>query len=94
MKKGYNKPLIKINEINEKEDILSKIESTALYTKYIFGELHADFLDDDDFEEDDYDDFEDEEFLDDDFEEESYDDYDEDSLYDIDESDEDYDDYD
>ena len=31
-----------------KEDILSSIESTALYTKYLFGEIHADFLDDDD----------------------------------------------
>ena len=33
-----------------KEDILPSIHSTAIYTKYIFGEIHADFLDSDDME--------------------------------------------
>lgn len=33
-----------------KEDILPSIHSTALYTKYVYGEIHADFLDRDDME--------------------------------------------
>jgi hypothetical protein len=33
-----------------KEDILPSIHSTAIYTKYVFGEIHADFLDSDDME--------------------------------------------
>lgn len=31
-----------------KDDILSEIGTTALYSKYVFGELHAEFLDTDD----------------------------------------------
>ena len=33
-----------------KEDILPSIHSTALYTKYVYGEIHADFLDRDDMD--------------------------------------------
>lgn len=45
---NINRIVIMVRGKMAKEDILPKIESTALYTKYIFGELHADFLDDDD----------------------------------------------
>ena len=33
-----------------KEDVLPSIHSTAMYTKYVYGEIHADFLDSDDLE--------------------------------------------
>lgn len=42
-----NRIVIMVRGKMAKEDVLPKIESTALYTKYIFGEIHADFLDDD-----------------------------------------------
>ena len=47
---NINRIAIMVRGKMAKEDILPKIESTGLYTKYIFGEIHADFLDDDDMD--------------------------------------------
>lgn len=47
---NLNRIVVMVRGKMAKEDILSKIESTALYTKYVFGEIHADFLDDDDMD--------------------------------------------
>lgn len=45
-----NKITLMVRGKMAKEDILPELRSTALYTKYIFGEIHADFLDQDDME--------------------------------------------
>lgn len=47
---AINKITIMVRGKMAKEDILPELRSTALYTKYVFGEIHADFLDQDDME--------------------------------------------
>ncbi len=47
---NINKITIMVRGKMAKEDILPELHSTALYTKYVFGEIHADFLDEDDME--------------------------------------------
>lgn len=47
---SINKITIMVRGKMAKEDILPELHSTALYTKYVFGEIHADFLDQDDME--------------------------------------------
>lgn len=47
---NLNRIVVMVRGKMAKEDILPLIDSTALYTKYIFGEIHADFLDDDDLD--------------------------------------------
>lgn len=47
---AINKITIMVRGKMAKEDILPELRSTALYTKYVFGEIHADFLDEDDME--------------------------------------------
>lgn len=47
---SINKITIMVRGKMAKEDILPELRSTALYTKYVFGEIHADFLDQDDME--------------------------------------------
>lgn len=47
---AINKITIMVRGKMAKEDILPELHSTALYTKYVFGEIHADFLDQDDME--------------------------------------------
>lgn len=45
---NINRIVIIVRGKMAKEDILPELSSTALYTKYLMGEIHADFLDDDD----------------------------------------------
>lgn len=47
---AINKITIMVRGKMAKEDILPELHSTALYTKYVFGEIHADFLDQDNME--------------------------------------------
>lgn len=47
---NINKITIMVRGKMAKEDILPELHSTALYTKYVFGEIHADFLDEDNME--------------------------------------------
>lgn len=47
---SINKITVMVRGKMAKEDILPEIHSTAIYTKYVFGEIHADFLDQDDME--------------------------------------------
>ena len=42
---NINKIVIMVRGKMAKEDVLPEIKATALYTKYLFGEIHADFLD-------------------------------------------------
>ena len=42
---NLNRIVIMVRGKMAKEDIFSEIGTTALYSKYIFGEIHADFLD-------------------------------------------------
>ena len=47
---NINRITIMVRGKMAKEDVLPSIRSTAIYTKYVFGEIHADFLDSDDME--------------------------------------------
>ena len=44
---NINRIVIMVRGKMAKENILGEINSTALYSKYVFGEIHAEFLDDD-----------------------------------------------
>lgn len=47
---SINRVTIMVRGKMAKEDILPSLHSTALFTKYLYGEIHADFLDRDDLE--------------------------------------------
>ena len=44
---NINRIVVMVRGKMAKENILGEINSTALYSKYVFGEIHAEFLDDD-----------------------------------------------
>ena len=45
---SLNKIVVMVRGKVAKEDILADLDETGLYSKYVIGEIHADFLDDDD----------------------------------------------
>ncbi len=45
---SLNKIVVMVRGKVAKEDILSDLDETGLYSKYVIGEIHADFLDEDD----------------------------------------------
>ena len=47
---GLNKIVVMVRGRVAKEDILADLDETGLYSKYLIGEIHADFLDEDDEE--------------------------------------------